>query len=120
MSRAPRRHIWIVLACGLVAAAFSSQGHPTKFEDSVPETTVDPVIAPVVYQGGTVVMRVTVAVDGSVTRIEVVRPFPALTDPVVTAVRQWRFKPARLDGRPVEATTTVALHVALIRTVVPR
>ena len=108
------------LACGLAVGFVSARAQQGELQDPIPEQTVDPVIGPMVYQGGMVVMRVTVKVDGSVAGIEVVKPFPALTDPVVGAVRQWRFTPARRDGRPVEATTTVALHVALMRTVVPR
>jgi protein TonB len=87
--------------------------------EPLPETTVDPVVSPMVYQGGTVVLRVTVGENGSVGEIEVVQPFPALTDPVVAAVRQWRFKPATLNGRAVSASTTVAVHVALVRTIAP-
>ena len=108
------------LACALTVGLVSARAQQDTFQDPVPAQTVDPVIAPMVYQGGMVIMRVTVKVDGSVAGIEVVKPFPALTDPVVAAVRQWRFTPARRDGLPVEATTTVAIHVALMRTVVPR
>ncbi len=108
------------LACALAAGLLSARVQQDEFQDPIPEQTVDPVIAPMVYQGGMVVMRVTVTVDGAVAGIDVVKPFPALTDPVVAAVRQWRFTPARRDGRPVEAITTVAVHVALMRTVIPR
>ena len=108
------------LACALTVGLVSARAQQGEFQEPIPEQTVDPVIAPMVYQGGMVIMRVMVTVDGSVAGIEVIKPFPALTDPVVAAVRQWRFKPARRDGRPVEATTTVALYVALMRTVVPR
>ena len=45
---------------------------------------------------------------------------PHAADPVVAAVRRWRFKPAFFDGRALETTTTVAVHVALVRTVVAR
>ena len=109
-----------VLACALTLGFASARAQQTAFQEPIPEQTVDPVIAPLVYQGGMVILRVIVKEDGSVAGIEVVKPFPALTDPVVAAVRQWRFTPARRDGRAVEATTTVAVHVVLMRTIVPR
>ena len=114
-----RRRSLLAVSVALVLAAGSSSAQPNAFEDPLPETTVDPVISPVAYQGGTVVLRVAVAEDGTVTAVEVVKPFPALTDAVVAAVDQWRFKPATLNGRNVAASTTVAVHVALIRTVAP-
>jgi protein TonB len=90
-----------------------------RFEEAMPLTTVDPLISPMVYEGGTVVLRVKVARSGRVDDIEVTSGFPALTRPVVEAVRRWTFTPAKLRGRPVEATTTIVVHVALQRTVAP-
>ena len=113
------RKLWIAVACVLVLGAVSRRMQESQLEEPVPAKVVDPVISAFVYQGGTVVMRVTVEANGTVSGIGVVKPFPALTDPVVTAVRLWRFKPAILNGHAVSATTTVALHVALVRTVVP-
>ena len=120
MLRLRSSRLWLTTACLLVLLLGSLRSQETTFEEPLPEQTVDPVISPFVWRGGTVVMRVWVDATGAVTRIEVLEPFPALTDPVVAAVRQWRFKPARLGGRPVAASTTVAMHVAIIRTVVPR
>ncbi|HXH07494.1 MAG TPA: energy transducer TonB [Vicinamibacterales bacterium] len=91
-----------------------------RFEPPVPEQTVDPVVSPLTWRGGTVVLRVRVAKDGSVADVDVLQSFPALTDAAVKAVEQWRFAPARLGGRPVEATTTVVVHVTIVRTVTPR
>jgi TonB family protein len=113
------RHGPLALGAVLVLAAVSWGAQPEAFVEPLPETTVDPVVSPMVYQGGTVVLRVTVGESGSVGEIEVVQPFPALTDPVVAAVRRWRFKPATLNGRPVPASTTVAVYVALVRTIAP-
>lgn len=120
MNWTTRRRMSMAVVCVLALGAMSLHAQQQTFEDAIPERTVDPVIGPTVYQGGTVVLRVSVAADGTVKRIEVVKPFPALTDAVVDAVRRWRFKSARLNGRPVDATTTVTVYVALIRAVGPR
>jgi TonB family protein len=99
--------------------AAASPAQPNLFQEPVPQTTVDPVVSPNVYQGGTVVVRVSVSDTGSVNNVDVVTPAPALTDSVVQAVRQWRFAPARFNDRPIAARITVAVHVALIRNIAP-
>jgi VWFA-related protein/TonB family protein len=64
------------------------------------------------YQGS-VALEVTVGVDGVPKDIRVLRSDPALDAAVLTAVRQWRFTPARKDGRPVESTITVPISFQL-------
>jgi len=90
-----------------------------RYEDAFPVHVVDPFVSPLVHQGGTVVLRVRVTPSGVVSGVDVVSGFPALTAPVVDAVRQWRFTPARRDDRAVSTETTVVVHVALQRTVAP-
>ena len=109
----------VVLACGLAATHASTRAEQEFFSEPRPLFTVDPLIAPTVYQGGTVVLRVSVSPTGSVSDIEVLSSVPAITDPVVSAVRQWRFTPARLNEQPVGARTTIAVYVALQRNVAP-
>jgi protein TonB len=58
-------------------------------------------------------LEVTVGVDGVPKDIRVLRSDPALDAAVLTAVRQWRFTPARKDGRPVESTITVPISFQL-------
>ncbi len=111
-----RTVLWMAMACFVVGASLVSGAQSTAYLDPIPETTVDASIPPTVYQGGTVVARVMVRADGSVSGVVVIKPFPALTDPVVAAVRQWRFRPARRNGRAVDATTTVAVQVVIVRT----
>jgi len=64
------------------------------------------------YQG-TVTLEVTVGVDGVPKEIRVVRSDPAFDAAVITAVRQWRFTPARKDGQPVESTVTLPISFQL-------
>jgi len=117
------RHSWwsftiallLVAIGGVAALAWQDE----EFEDAFPLTTVDPVVSPMTYQGGTVVLRVSVSATGGVSDIEVVTGHPGLTDAVLAAVRQWRFRPARQENRPVPSRTTVAVHVALQRNVAP-
>lgn len=84
----------------------------------VPVTTVEPVVSPLVYRGGTVVVQVFVDRTGRVTNVRVVTPVPALVEPVVAALKQWRFQPALANGRPMDSCATIAVHVSLVREVV--
>ena len=62
---------------------------------------------------GDVVLRVIVAKDGVVEEIHLVRGAPALVDPAVKAVWQWRYEPYLLNGKPVEVETRVTIHFRL-------
>lgn len=62
---------------------------------------------------GEVVLEVTVEPDGSIGAIEVrsVRPIArGFEGAAKEAVRQWRYRPATLDGEPVQAKVTVELE----------
>ena len=50
---------------------------------------------------GTVLVRALVGTDGNVQDTWVAWSQPYLDEAAVAAVRQWRFKPARLKGEPV-------------------
>jgi protein TonB len=59
---------------------------------------------------GTVILEVTIGLDGTVTDVRVLRGEPALDAAAIKAVRQWLFEVSRIDGRPVSViyTATVA------------
>jgi len=51
---------------------------------------------------GTVVLQATIDRNGDVTDTKVLKPLPmGLAEAAVSAVEQWKFKPATLNGRPV-------------------
>jgi TonB family protein len=60
---------------------------------------------------GTVILRVLVDRTGEVEDVEVLKGLPkGLSDAAVTAVRQWRFEPATVDGKPVPARFTLTFN----------
>ena len=61
---------------------------------------------------GTVVLEAVIGADGNPARVAIVNSIVdgRLADAAARAVRQWRYDPALLNGRPVEVT--VAIHVA--------
>ena len=66
------------------------------------------------YQGE-VVLSIEIAADGTPRILRVVSgPGLGLDEKAVEAVRQWRFKPAYRDGRPVDSTAMVEVHFHLL------
>lgn len=64
---------------------------------------------------GTVRLHAIIATDGSVKNLEVVSGDPLLVNAALKAVRQWRYQPTQLDGRPVEVDTTIDVNFALAK-----
>lgn len=62
---------------------------------------------------GTVVVAIKVGEEGTVLEAEALCGHPQLMKPAVEAVRQWRFSPTLLDGRPVKVTGTVTVNFVL-------
>jgi TonB family protein len=59
---------------------------------------------------GSVLLHVVLAVDGSVSEINVVSGDPVLAKAAVDAIRQWRYQPTMLDSKPVEVDTTIQVE----------
>ena len=55
---------------------------------------------------GVVVVEVTIDVDGTVKEARVLRSLPLLDAAALEAVRQWRYEPTILDGKPVPVILT--------------
>ncbi|HXY04579.1 MAG TPA: energy transducer TonB [Terriglobales bacterium] len=72
-------------------------------------TKIDPTY-PATKTQGSVLLHVVLAVDGSVSEITVVNGDSVLAKAAVDAVRQWRYQPTTLDGRPVEVDTTIQVE----------
>lgn len=63
---------------------------------------------------GVVILRVLLGKDGAVREVTVLLPGSmGMTESAEEAVRQWRWEPALLNGRPVEALMTVTVSFTL-------
>ena len=51
--------------------------------------------------------------EGKITDLKVLKGQPVLARAAVDAVRQWRYKPYKLDGKPVKMSTTITVKFAL-------
>lgn len=58
---------------------------------------------------GSVRLQVVVAEDGTVSDARVLAGEPILADAALAAVRQWRYQPTLIDGKPVKVVTKVTV-----------
>jgi TonB family protein len=62
---------------------------------------------------GSVRVKAYIGKDGTVQSLKVVSGPPALVDAAAEAVRQWRYQPTLVDGKPVNVITTVTVDFRL-------
>jgi TonB family protein len=58
---------------------------------------------------GIVVLDVTVDAGGEVQDVQAVRDVVSLTPEAIRAVKGWKFRPARLNGKPIRSRTAIAV-----------
>jgi len=102
------RILAILLVAAPLAFAQRPEATPPKFEPVQVVTTAPAPYPPTSIAEGTVVFELTIAPDGGVEAVKVLRGVPSLTEAAQRSVRQWTFRPATLDGKPVRATVIAA------------
>jgi periplasmic protein TonB len=60
-----------------------------------------------------VTLDVQIGGNGAVRSVAVVEGNPVLGEAAIAAVRQWRYRPYSIDGRPVEMQTRVTIRFSL-------
>ncbi|MET0555859.1 MAG: energy transducer TonB [Vicinamibacteria bacterium] len=77
---------------------------------------VEPVYPPEAFAKkiqGTVELQILIDAEGHVARATVMRSIPQLDAAAIEAARQWIFKPATRDGRPVESLATAPVRFSI-------
>jgi len=67
----------------------------------------------VIRRDGAVVMRATVTDNGHVSEVKLLSGDPILGRAAMEAVRQWRYRPALLNGKPTPTETDITLNFKL-------
>jgi protein TonB len=62
---------------------------------------------------GSVVVSAVVGADGHIKSVKPMSGPPLLQNPAAAAVKQWVYKPATLNGIPVESETRIELNFTL-------
>jgi periplasmic protein TonB len=83
---------------------------PRKVVDVAP---IYPDLARAIRAQGTVIVEATIDERGNVIAARVLRSVNLLDDAALTAVRQWKFMPARLNGEAVPVLMTVTVNFRL-------
>jgi TonB family protein len=93
-----------------LAAAIAQKNNSSTPQFKAPEiVSAAEAVYPVnAVNGGTVVLNVAVSERGEIQDVKVVRDVPGFTAPALAAIKQWKFRPATLDGKPVAAVIPVA------------
>jgi TonB family protein len=86
----------VVIAAGVAAALLN-----TKIDPIYPANALKQNVA------GTVTLDVMIGTDGHVTTLKVISGPDELRQAALCAVRQWTYQPYQLNGRAVEAETTI-------------
>jgi protein TonB len=74
---------------------------------------VYPTIARAMHLSGEVRLRAIISTDGSVQHLEILSGSPILARAAEEAVRQWRYRPTKLSGVPVEVETYITVKFIL-------
>ena len=68
-----------------------------------------PTIAHLTHLQGEVILQAVIGKDGSVSATRVLSGHRLLRSAAVDAVKRWRYRPYRIDGRPVDVSTIVTV-----------
>lgn len=99
---------FLVSAVAIGSARQRDKQAPPRFDPPVVTSVVDAAYPLQSVASGTVVLEVSLDDTGAISDVRVVRAIPSLTEPAERSVRQWRFQPAKLDGKPVASKVPVA------------
>jgi periplasmic protein TonB len=83
---------------------------PVKVRDASP---VYPEVPRLARVEGQVVIEAVIGVTGDVVETRVLRSTPMFTEAALAAVRQWKYRPTLLNGRPVPVVLTVTVTFRL-------
>jgi TonB family protein len=72
------------------------------------------------FQGGTVHLRSTIGPDGAVSDVQPISGPTSLIPAAVSAVRQWRYKPTDIDGKPIAIEEDIVVEFRPSREIAAR
>jgi TonB family protein len=93
-------------------AAVNSGGQITPAENTYKKTPEYPKVARQIGANGVVEVEATIGIDGRVKNAKVIRGNPMLVKAAIDAVNEWKYKPALLNGKPVESPVQIKLNFA--------
>jgi TonB family protein len=96
-----------VLASVLGLVGTSTAATPVDYTPPVPTVTHEALYPINSVAMGTVSLVVAVEEDGHVSEVRVIKSIPSLDEPSIKAAKQWRFDPARVDGKAIRSKASI-------------
>jgi len=98
-----------ILLC-LLTVAFAQTEEPTtpSYEPPRVVSTVEPVYPALAIGSGTIVLAVSIDAAGEIQDVKVVKDTGGFKPQSLDAIGQWKFKPAKLNGKPIPSVLPVA------------
>jgi periplasmic protein TonB len=84
----------------------------TQIDPAMLKVRVEPIYPTLMYQihrGGQVQLHAIIGTDGTIQSLRAVSGDPGFYQSAMEAVRQWRYKPTILNGKPVEVDTFITV-----------
>lgn len=106
IAAAPQLQVPIVSSAPVLAPKVS-QSVPAQLISQVAPRYPD--MARTMRAGGNVVVEAIVTKTGTIGSVKVISGHTLLRDAATSAVKQWRYKPAQLNGEPVESTVRITV-----------
>jgi protein TonB len=72
-----------------------------------------PPLAQTMHVQGAVILDATISREGNISNLKLVKGDQVLAHAAIEAVRQWRYKPYYLNGKPVEVQTQITINFKL-------
>lgn len=100
---------FFILTC-LFAVTLAKPEAPStpKFVSPTVVSSVTPVFPETAMGGGTVVVSVSLDAAGEIQDVKILKSSGGFESSALEAIKQWQFKPATLDGKPIPSTLPVA------------
>jgi len=102
LSSVPLSNRLVNVSSGVMAANLVSAPKPSY-----------PALASLTRMQGNVVMEAVISKDGTVQQLHVIKGHRLLRGAAKNAVRNWRYRPYKVDGVPVDVATTVSVDFSL-------
>ena len=102
LSSVPLSNRPVNVSSGVMAANLVSAPQPSY-----------PTLASLTRTQGNVVMQAVISKDGTVEELHVIKGHRLLRGAAKNAVRNWRYRPYKIDGVPVDVATTVSVDFSL-------
>jgi TonB family protein len=104
LSSSPSSNHLVNVSSGVMAANLVSSPKPSY-----------PTLASLTHTQGNVVMQAVISKNGTVEHLHVIKGHRLLRGAAKSAVRNWRYRPYKIGGVPVEVATIVSVDFSLHR-----